>query len=346
MPATPTPMPDPKDYLRVDAYLRDMTSAVALDAAFRLGLVDHLLRGPASAAELGRQFHLDAQGAQILLSLLAANEVVAWQGPGVALTPAFRAVLPYRELLRAKLDFARLVAPDFLELLPQLLTQPQQFFERARLFRLFDYGRCIELNDDNLRDTAAWVRFTTALTRHEAAACLQAHDFSGYRRHLDVGGNSGEFALQLCRQHAQLQSQVHDLPVVCEVGRRHLAEQPEANRIGFSLASPQREALPGGFDLVTFKSMLHDWPDDETRQFLAQAREALVPGGTLLIFERGPYQPHAAPVPYGLLPVLLFFRSYRPSSSYQHWLQELGFRDIQSQSLALDMPFHLITARR
>ena len=92
--------------------------------------------------------------------------------------------------------------------------------------------------------------------------------------------------------------------------------------------------------------MLHDWPDDETQQFLAQARESLSPGGTLLIFERGLYQPGTGPVPYGLLPVLLFFRSYRPAQSYLHWLQALGFHDIQCQSLALDMPFHLITARR
>jgi len=32
------------------------------------------------------------------------------------------------------------------------------------------------------------MRLTSTLTRYEAAACMELHDFSGYRRMLDIGG--------------------------------------------------------------------------------------------------------------------------------------------------------------
>ena len=42
-------------------------------------------------------------------------------------------------------------------------------------------------------------------------------DLAGRRRMLDVGGNSGEFLLQVCRRNPELQGTVIDLPLVCDV---------------------------------------------------------------------------------------------------------------------------------
>ena len=43
----------------------------------------------------------------------------------------------------------------------------------------------------------------------------------------------------------------------------------------------------GGFDLISSNSMLHDWPERETGQFIARAGQSLAPFGPVLIFERG-----------------------------------------------------------
>lgn len=61
---------------------------------------------------------------------------------------------------------------------------------------------------------------TTRLTRHEALVCMKYHDFGQYRRMLDVGGNSGEFALQVCRRHPDLRATVLDLPFHLVTGRK------------------------------------------------------------------------------------------------------------------------------
>jgi ubiquinone/menaquinone biosynthesis C-methylase UbiE len=191
-----------------------------------------------------------------------------------------------------------------------------------------------------------WMRLTTALSRYEAEAVEMLHDFSAHQRMLDVGGNSGEFALRLCRRNPGLRATIFDLPMVCEIGMEHVLGEPEHDRMGFIKGDIRQDALPAGYDLISFKSMLHDWPDKEASLFLAKAVQALPPGGRIVIFERGPMRFKDIAPPMSLLPTLLFFRSYRPASDYRILLGQLGMVDIQSRDIDLDSSFYLVTARK
>lgn len=334
-------------FLRVDDFLADMVGARALKAALALGLIDRLSQDPPVAtAHLERDWSGDRPGLQLLLGLLAANRVIDRDGDEVRLTREFGEALQCRDLLEAKLDFADLVAPDLIGQFTRLIADPGEFMRRARIFELFGYHRCFEATPENLEATRRWMRFTTCLTRYEARACLHFHDFGRYARMLDIGGNSGEFILQACKCHPHLQGTVLDLPVVCEVGREHVRREPEAGRIRFLAANALVDPLPSGFDLIAFKSMLHDWPEPEAARLLARAGEALAPGGTLMIFERAPLDLGDAPVPYGMIPMLLFYRSFRDPSFYREQLGRLGFARIEIRTVLLEVPFFLLTASR
>jgi SAM-dependent methyltransferase len=163
---------------------------------------------------------------------------------------------------------------------------------------------------------------------------------------LDIGGNSGEFALRVCKAHPGIEATVFDLPVVCDVGLEHIRSEPEADRIAFVKGNALSDELPGGFDLVTFKSMLHDWPDKEARHLIAKGTQALKPGGTLLIFERGPIEVEQGRFPYAAIPMLLFFHSFRVPSFYEEQLRSLGFANIGVQRIELEMHFFLVTGTR
>ena len=106
------------------------------------------------------------------------------------------------------------------------------------------------------------------------------------------------------------------------------------------------QTLPSGFDLVSFKSMLHDWPDEQARRLLMKGSEALRPGGTLLVFERAPLEPADGPMSFSMIPFLLFFGAFRSSVLYEEELGKLGFTAIETRRIELEMPFHLITARK
>ena len=123
---------------------------------------------------------------------------------------------------------------------------------------------------------------TTTLTKYEAGVVMKHHDFSPYGRVLDIGGNSGEFVLRICREHPEMAATVFDLPQVCEVGRQHVSGEPESARIDFIGGNALSDTLPGGFDAVILKSILHDWPEAAARRFIQRAGECVVPGGTLI----------------------------------------------------------------
>jgi ubiquinone/menaquinone biosynthesis C-methylase UbiE len=161
---------------------------------------------------------------------------------------------------------------------------------------------------------------------------------------LDIGGNSGEFALQVCRRVPAMRATVFDLPLVCRIGREHVARAPEADRISFASGNALTDPLPGGFDLVTFKSVLHDWPEREARQLLARGAEALAPGGSVVIFERAPLGADPACLSFGTIPLLVFARHFRPPAPYLTHLAALGFVNIRADRILLDVPFSLVTA--
>ena len=339
-------MPDTSlPYLEVDRFLETMAGAQALATAFELGLIDALAAGPRPAAGLSHQFNLEPPGLDLLLGLLAGGGVVALAPDGAArLSDRFLAALTYRDLLEAKLDMLNVAVPDLVLGLTDLVREERRFMAHSRMFKLFDYARAKAPSPENAEWTRRWVRYTTALTKYEAHACLDRHDFSRYQQLLDVGGNSGEFAAQICARHPHLQATVLDLPVVCEVGRAHLRGRAEAPRIRFVAGDARSDPWPESLDVVTFKSVLHDWPDREATLLLTRARAALRPGGTLVIFERTRMNLADGPLPYAATPMLLFARTFRAEAWYQSRLDELGFTNARTQHLTLDTPFMMIEA--
>ena len=335
------------DYLCVDDFLPDFLAARCLGTAFESGLVDDFLaHGTASPEELADRFGADRRGMALLLDQLLANRVLVDRGGRFGLSEAFLHALSYRDLLELKLELANFCAYDILSLFPDLVFRPREFAGKSGFYGLFAYDRCFERGEEAVRTARRWMRITTVLTKYEAQACLKYHDFGGCRRIMDVGGNSGEFALRICRSHPGVEAVVFDLPLVCEIGAAHLQAEPEAPRISFVKGNALVDDWPGGFDLVSFKSMLHDWPDDLAGELLARAAGALRPGGTVLIFERSPLAPRGMPLPYSLIPFLLFHHSFRPPGFYADRLRALGFSKVEVRQIDLEMPFHLVTGTR
>ena len=337
--------PPPLDFLVVDDFLKSLVDARALKTAFELGLIDRLVEHRSGSVEaLGRALGCDRQGIRLLLDLLGANGVVEERNGDVRFTRRFATALRFRDLLEMKLDFAGFLINDFADLFTALVKNPAGFTGQARLFQLFDYRRALDLRFENYEPTRAWMRITTTLSRYEAQAALAQYDFGQHARVLDVGGNSGEFVLQLCRRHPHLRASVFDLPLVCEIGMEHILAEPERDRIGFIKGDVRAEPLPEGYDLIVFKSMLHDWPVQEARGFLDKAARALKPGGAIVVFERAPLEIGAAAPPMSLLPAMLFFRSYRPGLDYVTHFQTLGMMGVGYRTVALDSPFFLVSA--
>ena len=334
------------DFLCVDAYMESVVYARALATAFELGLIDYFVENPSTHFDdIQKRFKIDNQGLTFLIHLLAANRVIEKRNGEIRLSRQFSEALQYRDLMETKIKFANFVAADFTDLFTLSISRPDRFTRYSRMFDLFNYRRGLQRSAENVNRTKRWMQITTALTKYEAQVCMHHHDFSGYRQMLDIGGNSGEFALQICKKHPEISATVLDLPLVCDIGAEHIQNEPEADRIQFIKGDGLRDTLPANFDLITIKSMLHDWPEKEAKQIIANAGRSLQAGGTLLIFERGPLE-DGNNLPYSMIPFLLFFRSFRTPSLYQEQLMKLGFRDVAVEKIYLETPFFMVTAKK
>ena len=97
---------------------------------------------------------------------------------------------------------------------------------------------------------------------------------------------------------------------------------------------------------MTLKSVLHDWPEADARLLLRRAAAALRPGGTLMVFERGPLELGEAPLSYAMITNLLFVHFFRPPEIYLEELAAHGFHDLRTERIELETPFNIVTGRK
>lgn len=348
MPGDRPPDPAAPDFPRVDRFLESEAAAQALGFALASGLMDRLDRcADADAAGLAAELRLALPQFACLTGLLIGAGIAVEPAPGrLALSDAFRAVLPCRDLIEAKLAFAAAASEDLRRHFTAFVADLPAFMAASRTFELFRYDRCFAVTPENLAATRRWVAYTTCLTRYEAGPCLDRIALGTHRRLLDLGGNSGEFAAQACRRAPALDATVFDLPVVCALGRENLAGRPEGARVAFQSGDMRRDPLPDGHDLVTFKSVLHDWPAEEARALIARAARVLAPGGRLVIYERAPMRLRARAPGYVHAADLVFQPFFREPGLYAEALAASGLVDGTVRGIDLDTPFHLIEARK
>lgn len=110
-------------------------------------------------------------------------------------------------------------------------------------------------------------------------------DFSGFERWLDIAGGSGCYSIAACERYSHLSSVVLDLASVLPITEEYVAKHGLQDRITTAEGDFLEGGLPGGFDLASFITPLQGYMPDQVITALRNARESLVPGGTILIID-------------------------------------------------------------
>jgi demethylspheroidene O-methyltransferase len=179
----------------------------------------------------------------------------------------------------------------------------------------------------------------------EALVTTYEDVFNSRTRWLDVGGGDGTVAETLLRLDPRLSCDVFNLPAVAPLVAARAAAPELAGRLGFVGGDFLAELLPGGYEVLSFVRVLHDWPAEVARALLAKARRALSPGGRLVVCEEFRTPDRLA---------IQFFWTYlltgvdtctsrlREVAWYTEALATLGFVDIR----VIPGPFDVMVATR
>jgi SAM-dependent methyltransferase len=251
-----------------------IAAARAVIAATRLGLFEALAAAPATARDLAARQGLDPVGTEALLGALAALGYLELDRDGLH-RPTEAAA---RLLVGASADsIVHFVggynrhAWDMLGRLEDLLQgearppkhelPPGDPFWEAYIRGLFELSRA----------------------EHAENAALVAAE--NPVEMLDVAGGHGGFAMAMCERHPRLRATVLDLPASVRVGRAIVEEQGLAGRVEFREGDAVGSDLGSGLDVISAFNLLHHLPSGAVRKLLARARDALRPGGRLVIGE-------------------------------------------------------------
>ncbi len=174
-------------------------------------------------------------------------------------------------------------------------------------------------------------------------AALEAYDFSGFERIVDVGGAHGSFLAGALAQSDTARGVLLDLPHVVETAGPSLEAAGVADRVE-SLGGDFFESVPTG-DAYLLSVILHDWDDADCVRILSSIRRSIPAHGVVLILENvipDGNEPHLGKV-IDMIMMTMLSGTERTRSEYAALLTAAGFT--LDEVVATQAPTSLIVAR-
>lgn len=265
-----------------------------LAACVEAGLLDLLAQGPCTTADAARTAAIGEPAAERLLraaaslglaeSVGSANWMLGGEGAALLGNPGALAMIRHHALLYADLaDPLALLRAD-----RQTPTALSDFWTYARASATGNVppGRLDDSQKANKPAATAYSALMAASQAMVSEQLIGAYRFNRHRAMLDVGGGTGAFVRAVGTAAPALRLGLFDLPDVVSGAESTLARDALIGpRLTLHKGSFLHDSLPRGHDLITLVRILHDHDDEPALHLLRAVRDALPPGGTLLIGE-------------------------------------------------------------
>jgi ubiquinone/menaquinone biosynthesis C-methylase UbiE len=295
-------------------------AAAVISAAHRLGVLTALEAGPAHAADLARNSHLDVHGCTVLLEALAAMGLVDAGTDG-----RFKPVV-------AELSTLGVFAGS-----EDLLVEAVRS-GRAQLECDIPAGASQVYPD----------AVTYLATLLGAAADAVAELLHGAGRILDVGAGAAQWSLALVRRDPRCRVTALDLAPVLAVTRRAVAEAGWPDQFEYMAGDAFEVSLPHAkYDLALLGNLCHLFDGPANRRLFHRLRPAIQDGGRIAVIDVLPSPDPAARRSVQLYAAGLMTRTssggVHGEESYRVWLEEAGFLDIHVQEASRTPPISVVT---
>jgi hypothetical protein len=252
-----------------------------IHAAAKLGLADHLAKGPASAEQLATPTGTHAPSLYRLMRTLAGFGLMTEDADHrFTLTPLGEA-LKSGAPGSARSTILTMASDWFFrgwgEFMYSLQTG-KSGFEKHLGMPIFDYLA------KHPEEASMFSETMVGIHGDEPAKVAAAYDFSGLKTVVDVGGATGNLLAAILARHPGPRGVLYDLPHVVRDAPALLKSRGVSDRVTIEPGS-FFERVPAGGDAYVLSHIIHDWTEEQCLSILANCRRAMGPTTRLLIVE-------------------------------------------------------------
>ncbi|HXK26113.1 MAG TPA: methyltransferase [Myxococcota bacterium] len=257
--------------------------AQALFTVAKLGVPDVIGGRALAAGEIAEKVGANPAYLRRLLRALASVGVFAEDTRG-----RFKAT-PLSNTLRAAAqhslrDFALVLLADYnyrsWERLHDAVKSGKTAFDLEHGQPIFDYLKAHPAEDRLFSAAMASISST------EIEGVARAYPFGRFEKLIDVGGAHGHVLAAILRRHRKLRGVLYDQPqVVAHAAASGFITAPEVRDRCEVVGGSFFDSVPRGADAYLMRGVVHDWEDDRCARILTLCRDALAPGGRVLVVE-------------------------------------------------------------
>jgi hypothetical protein len=290
--------------------------------AVKLGIIEALLEGSLSGAELARRAGVKVDPLlRVLRGLVRLGILEEPETHRFALTEVGRSLRPGAPEGLASLAILAGEEHDLAwRSLPEALRTGEIAFEVAHQQSYFKY---LEGHQERAR---LWSEAMGGVAGFLYPRVTAEHDFSQYRRVVDVGGGYGKLLSLILTANETCRGVLFDRPAVVERAGHLLP--PSVRARCEMVGGDFFESVPSGGDLYVLSNVLHDWDDSHARRILQTCRRAMSRDARLLLVEMvlsSEYEPELARG-VDLVMLVLFGGRERTAEEFHALLSSAGFQ--------------------
>ena len=191
-------------------------------------------------------------------------------------------------------EFLRSDNPESLRAFAEMLAHGEQFqtwsaldfsiqtgtpaFDKVHGMPIFEYYPTHPKSGQIFNDAM------TSMSLGSSRAVMQAYDFSGITKLVDIGGGHGFLLASVLEKYPTMKGVLYDTATIVEEAKGLLEKQGVTNRCE-TVGGNFFESAPPGGDAYMMKHIIHDWNDEECVTILKNCRKGITEGGKLLVIE-------------------------------------------------------------
>ncbi len=167
----------------------------------------------------------------------------------------------------------------------------------------------------------------SANTEQSANVVIEAYDFSGVNRVIDLAGGRGALIAAILKRHPHVQGVLTDLPLVANEAKAFIKSEGLEDLCEI-IGGDYFQSVPSGGDIYTLKSAIIDEEDNGVVTILKNCRRAMGNHARLLIVDRI-MPPHGSPSPANVFDVQMMVEGgglLRTEDEHGALFEKAGFK--------------------